>query len=130
MWPILPCTQVFNVIMRHKFRFKKLHRIKSAKLFQFVYKNGHSVVDPMGVLYVLPQEGSSCKLGLAVGKKLGNAVVRNHVKRMMREVYRTNRSELQRDAYIIWVARHKLVKADIKTYQRVFLRLSKRAGLL
>lgn len=112
------------------FSFKKENKIKSKNAFQIVYKTGRSVVDSMSVMYVLPNEEKNIKIGFAVGKKMGSAVVRNRVKRMMREVFRHRRGELKDSAQIIWVARKKLVEADIYTYDRIFMRLAKRAGLL
>lgn len=112
------------------FPFKKENRLKSKRSFQFVYTKGHSYVDGMSVLYVLPQQEEEMKLGCAVGKKLGCAVVRNHVKRLMREVFRQHRAELKKGYHIIWMARRNIVKADFKTYEKVFLRLVKRAALL
>lgn len=112
------------------FSFKKENKIKSKNAFQIVYKTGRSVVDSMSVMYVLPNEEKNIKIGFAVGKKMGSAVVRNRVKRMMREVFRHRRGELKDSVQIIWVARKKLVEADIYTYDRIFMRLAKRAGLL
>ena len=95
-------------MQKKKFTLKKLNRLKSKKSFQIVYVKGRTVVDAMSVFYILPDQGEDIKIGLAVGKKLGCAVVRNRV----------------------WVARKKLTKADYKTFERVFLRLAKRAALL
>ncbi|MEG0798325.1 MAG: ribonuclease P protein component [Acidaminococcaceae bacterium] len=113
-----------------KFSLTKMKRLKSKKDFQNVYTNGHSVVDALSIIYVFAAPGAELKIGLAVGKKLGNAVTRNHIKRMMREVFRKRQYELKDNFNIVWVARKKLVVADLKTYERVFLRLVKRAGLL
>lgn len=112
------------------FPFKKENRLKSKRSFQFVYNKGRSYVDGMSVLYVLPNQGEELKLGCAVGKKLGCAVVRNHVKRLMREVFRQHKENLVNGYHIIWMARRNLVKADFKTFEKVFLRLSKKAALL
>ncbi len=112
------------------FSFKKENRIKSKHAFQTVYKTGRSVVDSMSVMYVLANDEKNIKIGFAVGKKMGNAVVRNRVKRLMREVFRHRRSELKDSVHIIWVARKKLIAADIYTYDRIFMRLAKRAGIL
>ncbi len=112
------------------FSFKKENRIKSKNAFQTVYKTGRSVVDSMSVMYVLANDEKKIKIGFAVGKKLGSAVVRNRVKRLMREVFRHRRGELKDSVHIIWVARKKLIAADIYTYDRIFMRLAKRAGIL
>ena len=88
------------------------------------------MVDGLSVFYVLPGENEMIRIGFAVGKKVGNAVIRNHVKRMMREVFRLHKAELRENVRVIWVARKRLAQADFKTYERVFLRLAKRAALL
>lgn len=119
-----------NLEPRKKFTFPKKNRIKSKAGFQLVYTTGRSVVDRLSVLYVLPLDAEGPKIGFAVGKKIGNAVVRNRVKRMMREVFRHHKSELLTNIQLIWVARKKLAAADLKTYDRVFMRLAKRAVLL
>lgn len=119
-----------NLESRKKFTFPKKNRIKSKAGFQLVYTTGRSVVDSLSVLYVLPLDAEGPKIGFAVGKKIGNAVVRNRVKRMMREVFRHHKSELLTNIQLIWVARKKLAAADLKTYDRVFMRLAKRAVLL
>lgn len=119
-----------NLELRKKFTFPKKNRIKSKAGFQLVYTTGRFVVDSLSVLYVLPLDAEGPKIGFAVGKKIGNAVVRNRVKRMMREVFRHHKSELLMNVQLIWVARKKLAAADLKTYDRVFMRLAKRAALL
>lgn len=119
-----------NLKTDRDFSFRKENRIKSKNAFQIVYKTGRSVVDSMSVMYVLPNEEKNIKIGFAVGKKMGSAVTRNRVKRLMREVFRHKKAELKDSVQIIWVARKKLVEADIYTYDRIFMRLAKRAGLL
>lgn len=115
---------------QRRFKFKKNNRLKSKQGFQAVYTKGRTVLDGMSVFYILPQEEESVKIGLAVGKKLGCAVIRNRVKRLMREVFRKHLAEIKKGYHIVWVARRKLTKADYKTFERVFLRLAKRAKLL
>lgn len=117
-------------MQKTKYTLKKSNKLKSKKSFQFVYGNGRAVVDPMSVFYILADQGEDLKIGLAVGKKLGCAVVRNRVKRVMREVFRMHSAELKKGYHIVWVARQKLTKADYNTFERVFLRLAKRAALL
>lgn len=119
-----------HFMQKKKYKFKKINRLKSKKSFQLVYAKGRTVVDGMSVFYILPQEDDNVQIGLAVGKKLGCAVIRNRVKRLMREVFRIHQAELKKGYHIVWMARRKLTKADYKTFERVFLRLAKRAALL
>ena len=131
MWPIFSMRLGVNILEKtRRFKFGKMERIKSKKGFQLVYNSGRSVVDSLSVIYVLTSPSDKVQIGLAVGKKLGNAVLRNHVKRMMREVFRYRKHELKAGSRIICVARKKLIAADYNTYDRVFMRLVKRAGLL
>lgn len=119
-----------HFMQKKKYKFKKINRLKSKKSFQLVYAKGRTVVDAMSVFYILPQVDDNVQIGLAVGKKLGCAVIRNRVKRLMREVFRIHQAELKKGYHIVWMARRKLTKADYKTFERVFLRLAKRAALL
>lgn len=112
----------------HKFGFPKSSRLKNKKRFQFVYQRGKAYVVPCGALYVFPAQ--DLKIGLAVGKKLGCAVVRNHVKRMMREAFRHHRNKFSPKFHLIWVARYKLVRADLADFERTLLVLAGRAGIL
>ena len=84
MWPIFSMRLGVNILEKtRRFKFGKMERIKSKKGFQLVYSSGRSVVDSLSVIYVLTFPSDKVQIGLAVGKKLGNAVLRNHVKRMM-----------------------------------------------
>ncbi len=112
-----------------KYKLKKKYRLKSPKAFQRVYSTGKAVVHSHGVFYLLPSLNEEVQMGFAVGKKIGNAVVRNHVKRMMREVYRKKRPLLQKKVRIVWVARKRLAAGDLALYEQVFEKLAVRAGL-
>lgn len=113
-----------------KYKLKKINKLKSKNSFQLVYGKGRTIVDGMSVFYILNNQEQDIKMGFAVGKKLGCAVIRNRVKRRMREVFRMHQAELKKGYHIVWMARRKLTKADYKTFERVFLRLAKRAALL
>lgn len=86
-------------------------------------------MDSYGVFYVLPGKDEEVQMGFAVGKRIGNAVVRNHTKRMMREVYRHKRPLIKKKVRVIWVARKRLATANLSVYEHVFDRLATKAGL-
>lgn len=120
----------FCLYIMKKFKFRKIHRLKAKKSFQLVYKKGRTVVDGFAVFYILKGQDENFKIGLAAGKKLGCAVVRNRTKRMMREVFRHHQADLKLGYHTVWVARNRLVGADYETYDRAFMRLAKKADLL
>ena len=75
-------------------RFPKSLRLCSTGQFQYVFANRCSVADSTLILFATPNDLPHCRLGLAVSKKIGNAVVRNRWKRLLREAFRTSQSEL------------------------------------
>jgi RNase P protein component len=68
--------------------------------------------------------------GITTGTKLGHAVVRNRVRRQMREIYRLNRDKLARGKDIVVVARVRAVSAGYHAMERDFLRCARKLGLL
>lgn len=64
---------------------KKAYRVKSEKDFQKVFDKGNSKANRQFVVYKLPKNGQThFRVGISVGTKLGNAPVRNKVKRRIR----------------------------------------------
>lgn len=109
--------------------FSKKSRLAKKKDFQNVYRTGKVYVDRFSILYILPNESLSSKVGFAVGKKLGNAVLRNSIKRKMREVFRHRQTDVLPGYQIIWVARKTLLDKNLKFYYQVFERIMKKAQL-
>lgn len=111
-------------------KYTQANRVKAHGRFQEVYEKGRSFADRYGVFYVLPSANGQNQLGTAVGKRLGHAVLRNQVKRRMREVFRKEQARLKGKHAIVWVARHRLAHAPYAVYEEVFRRLTRKAGLL
>ncbi|WP_080145945.1 ribonuclease P protein component [Marinilactibacillus piezotolerans] len=65
---------------------KKAYRVKKEAEFQKVFRQGESVANRQFVVYVLEKpEQAHFRVGLSVGKKIGNAPTRNAVKRKIRQ---------------------------------------------
>ena len=65
---------------------KKEFRIKKNKEFQEAFQKGRSFANRQFVIYALKKEGQeSFRVGLSVSKKIGNSVVRNKIKRYIRQ---------------------------------------------
>ncbi|GBF32510.1 ribonuclease P protein component [Desulfocucumis palustris] len=69
---------------------QKLYTIKKNPDFKKVYGKGRSVAGYSMVLYYLPVKTTGKRFGFSVGKKVGKAVVRNRVKRVLKELCRLN----------------------------------------
>ena len=70
------------------------------------------------------------RLGFTTGTKLGKAVVRNRVRRRLREVYRTNEDKIRPGYDIVVVARVRACHSRYAELQRQFLRTADKLGLL
>ena len=84
---------------------QRRHRLSRSRDFDAVYRHGRSVSTRFLVLYWFPREddGAEPRLGLAVPKAAGGAVVRNRLKRQLREAWRALLSDVpgQRDYVLI-----------------------------
>ena len=86
---------------------KRFPSIKKNSDFQNIYRNGKSYANRLLVMYVMRNGEESNQLGISVSKKVGNSVVRHHIARLMREIFRLNNEKIETGLNIIVVARFK-----------------------
>ena len=68
---------------------KRQNRLSRSRDFDAVYRHGRSVSSRFLVLYWFPQEEpGSPRFGFSVPRAVGNAVIRNRIKRQLREIWR------------------------------------------
>ena len=82
------------------------------------------------VLYARKNHSAANRVGVTVSKKLGCAVVRNRVRRRLREVYRLNEAQFAPGWDIVVVARSRCIKADFAKLTEAYLSLAEKAGIL
>ena len=82
------------------------------------------------VLYAQKNRTGQNRVGITVSKKLGKAVVRNRVRRRLREVYRLHESRFLPGWDIVVVARGRAVDASFSDLTRAYLGLAKKCGIL
>ncbi len=103
--------------------------LQENRVFRRLYARGKIAVGPAMVLYCRKNGGKENRLGLTVGTKLGGAVVRNRVRRRLREIYRLNETKLRPGYDIVVVARVRAVHSRYDRLEAQFLSLADKLGL-
>jgi len=89
----------------------KRGRLSRSAEFERVYRQGRSVGNRFLVLYAFPRAGTASdgsdgpRLGLSVSRKVGGAVDRNRVKRLLREAFAVEGERVPADHDVVLVAR-------------------------
>ncbi len=104
--------------------------LKDNRQFRRLYQRGRSVADRNLVLYCRPNGTRGNFLGLTVSAKLGHAVVRNKLRRRLRECYRLHESEFCRGYSMVVVARSRAVHASYAELERSLLKLAAQQSIL
>ena len=90
----------------------KKQRIKKNAEFQTIFKKGKSFANRQFVVYCLNKEEDYYRVGLSVSKKVGNAVVRNRIKRYIRQTFLEIHDQVFPNMDYIIIARNPAAKLD------------------
>lgn len=110
--------------------FPRDERLTRRAEFLRIYREGRKHVGRAYILYVLPSPGHGRKVGFTVSRKVGKAVIRNRVKRVMREAYRQHRPQLQEDVQIVLVARPAAARLSYQEAWAAIHSLLRQGGLI
>ncbi len=103
--------------------------LKLNHIFRRLYStSGHA--NSYLVLYARKNHTATNRVGVTVSKKLGCAVVRNRVRRRLREVYRLNEDRFTPGWDVVVVARSRCVHADFSKLTQAYLSLAEKAGIV
>jgi ribonuclease P protein component len=94
---------------------KRRHRLSRSRDFDAVYRKGRSVSTRYLTVYTFPREdpadADGPRLGLAVSRKVGNAVARNRLKRRLRGAWEELAADARADSDYVLSARPGLAEA-------------------
>ncbi|MDE2859999.1 MAG: ribonuclease P protein component [Chloroflexota bacterium] len=108
---------------------QKEFRLRKTRDFSLVYRVGRSWANDFLVLKAMPNhEVSGCRFGFSVGKRTGNAVMRNTIKRRLRETVRQTPVKAGWD--IVFIARARARNASYHRLKASATSLLRRADLL
>ena len=97
--------------------------------FRRLYNKGKSAATPYVVVYVKRTGRDTNRLGVTVSNKIGKAVVRNKVRRRLREIYRLHEDRIVPGLDIVVVARVKAAHATYWQLDESFVRLCTKLGV-
>lgn len=95
-----------------KYSFGKADRIRKRIDFLMLSKNCNKVRNQHFIALIRPNFNNRTRLGITVSKRVGNAVVRNRIKRIIREYFRLNRHCLNQFWDINIIAQKQVAKID------------------
>ena len=101
----------------------KYNRVKNNIEFNNIINKGKDYKNNYFVIYVLNNELNKYRFGITVGKKIGNAVLRNKLKRRLRAIVDLNKKNYQINKDYIIIIRKSCVDADFNTLNSNFVNL-------
>jgi ribonuclease P protein component len=114
------------------FSFPKEVRLRRRSEFLRVQDKGHKVTADCLLCLVLPNGRADglTRLGLTVSTKVGPSVVRNRIRRRLRELFRVKKATLPKGLDMVFIARSSAAEADFarlsKAYERIERELEKK----
>lgn len=109
---------------------QKESRLTSRKDYQEVYRHGRSVANKYLVVYFLDRKTTGVRVGVSVSRKIGSAVVRNRIKRLLKEIFRKNKEAIKQGYDVVFIARQPIKEKSFHDTEKAFLDVLQKAGLI
>ncbi|GAB4072022.1 ribonuclease P protein component [Barrientosiimonas marina] len=110
---------------------KKRYRVKNNREFQYVFRQGKSFANRQLVVYYLDKpDQAHFRIGVSVGKKIGNAVTRNQIKRYLRQAFIELEDHVKPCYDVIIIARQPTKQMNFHQVKQSLLHLLRKKQLL
>jgi len=106
----------------------KRTRLTDSPDFERVYRQGTAYRGKLFSVHAFPNELGTPRLGLSVSRRVGNAVMRNAVRRRLREVFHSARPEIPGDLDLVVSARPAAAEATLRELSEEFVRSLRKFG--
>jgi ribonuclease P protein component len=117
--------------MGGSFSFSKSRRLTHASEYERVKRDGLVRHGKLLTLSATVVENSGlCRVGFVTSRRLGSAVVRNRVRRRLREIVRQHQHDLRQDSWMVLIAKRDAANASYRALEDEWLRLARRASIL
>lgn len=100
-----PAEAAGLTLVSGRFTFPKAARVRRRRDFLRLQREGRRRHTTHFVVIRRPGEGAESRLGVTVSSRVGNAVVRNRIKRLVRDVFRRRRMELPVPTDVVVIAK-------------------------
>lgn len=111
--------------------FNNTEGIKKDSDFRRVYRKGKSFADRNLVIYKMKNNGGGSRIGISISKKVGKAVVRNKIRRYIKEAYRLNIDGIVLKGYdIVFIARINSSSSSYVDIEKSIKYITKKAKLI
>ena len=96
----------------------QLDFIKKNREFRYIYNHGESLANRHLVCYKYPKREETHRFGVSISGKVGHAVVRNRIKRQIKEILREFYDEISDEYDIIFIVRVRCNEADFRQIRK------------
>lgn len=112
-----------------RFGFPRSSRVRKRGAFVEIQRDGKKTSGKTLLLFLQAQRNPGPpRLGVTVSRRVGGAVVRNRVKRLLREVFRLHPTWFPAGRDVVFVARPEAAALDLAGVTDEIVRLCQRAG--
>lgn len=108
----------------------KTERLTKPYEYKEVYKKGQSFANRELVMYVLRRDDTRKRMGISINKKVGHAVKRNRLKRVIREVFRLKKENVKEGLDLVFIVRRGIEDTTYRKMEQTMEDLFKKARII